>query len=88
MVLVKFGRKNLIWSNLVPAGLEPGTLGVTAMNVTVLTNGPRLQLCVLFLQVKYWSLRDSNLGLPGIEPRTYGMTATNVTVSNTPFLRS
>ena len=82
MVLVNFGRKNLFWSNLVPAGFEPGTFGVTATNVTVLTNGPRLQVCVLFLQVKYWSLRDSNLGPSGIEPGTFGVTATNVTVSN------
>ena len=81
MVLVNFGRKNLFWSNLVPAGFEPGTFGVTATNVTVLTNGPRLQVCVLFLQVKYWSLRDSNLGPSGIEPGTFGVTATNVTVS-------
>ena len=83
MVLVKFGRKNLFRSNLVPAGFEPGTFGVTATtNVTVSTNGPRLQVCVLFLQVKYWSLRDSNLGPSGIEPGTFGVTATNVTVSN------
>ena len=81
MVLVNFGRKNLFWSNLVPAGFEPGTFGVTATDVTVLTNGLRLQVCVLFLQVK-WSLRDSNLGPSGIEPRTFGVTATNVTVSN------
>ena len=77
VVLVNFGRKNLFWSNLVPAGFEPGTFGVTATNVIVLTNGPRLHVCVLFLQVKYWSLRDSNLGPLGI-----GVTATNVTVSN------
>ena len=62
-------------------GFGPGTFGVTATNVTVLTNGPRLQVCVLFLQVKYWSLRDSNLGPSGIEPGTFGETATNVTVS-------
>ena len=82
MVLVNFGRKSLFWSNLVPAGFKPGTYGVTATNVTVLTNGPRLQVCVLFLQVKYGSLRDSNLGPSGIEPGTFGVTATNVTVSN------
>ena len=81
VVLVNFGRKNLFWSNLVPAGFEPGTFGVTATNVTVLTNGPRLQVCVLFLQVN-WSLRDSNLGPSGIETGTFGVTATNVTVSN------
>ena len=75
MVLVNFGSKHLLWSNLVPAGFEP-------TNVTVLTNGPRLQVSVLFLQMKYWSLRDSNLGPPGIEPGTFGVTATNVTVSN------
>ena len=80
MVLVNFGRKNLFWSNLVPAGFEPGTFGVTGTNVTVLTNGPSLQVCVLFLEVKYWSLRDSNLGPSGIKPGT--LTATNVTVSN------
>ena len=82
VVLVNFGRKNLFWSNLVPTGFQPGTFGVTTTNVTVLTNGPRLQVCVLFLQVKYWSLRDSNLGPSGIEPGTFGVTATNVTVSN------
>ena len=81
MVLVKFGRKNLFWSNLVPAGFAPGTFGVTATNVTVLTNGPTLQVCVLFLQVN-WSLRDLNPGPSGIEPGTFGVTAMNVTVSN------
>ena len=55
---------------------------MTATNVTVLTNGPMLQVSVLFLQMKYWSLRDSNLGPSGIEPGTFGVTATNVTVSN------
>ena len=74
MVLVNFGRKNLFCSNLVPAGFEPGTFGVTATNVTVLTNGPRLQVCII---------SSSEILVPaGFEPGTFGVTATNVTVSN------
>ena len=88
VVLVHLGGKNLFWSNLVPAGFEPGTFGVTARNVTVLTNGLRLQVCALFLQAKYWSLRDPNLGPSGIEPGTFGVTVTNVTVlTNGPRLQ-
>ena len=44
MVPGQCGGKNLFWSNLVPVGFEPRTFGVTPKNVTVSTNGPRLQV--------------------------------------------